>query len=37
MRDLEENILSSLTFRLPLYYKYVDDIILSAPEEEIHN
>jgi len=37
MQDLEENILNSLNSRPPLYYRYVDDIILSAPENEIHN
>jgi len=39
MQDLEESILNSLNIRPPLYYRYVDDIILSAPEEEayIHN
>jgi len=37
MQDLEENILNSLNIRFPLYYRHVDDIILSATEEEIHN
>jgi len=37
MQDLEENILNSLNSRPPLYYRYVDDIILSASEDEIHN
>jgi len=37
MRDLEDNILNSLTIQPILYYRYVDDIILSTYEEEIHN
>jgi len=37
MQDLKENILNSLNIRLPMYYRYMDDIILSAPEDEIHN
>jgi len=36
MRDLEENVLNSLNFRPVLYYRYVDDILLLASEEEIH-
>jgi len=35
MRDLEENILNSLNIRPILYYRYVDDIILTAPKDEI--
>jgi len=34
---LEENILNSLNIKSILYYRYVDDIIISAPEEEIHD
>jgi len=37
MQDLEESILNSLNIHPSQYYWYVDDIILSAPEEEIHN
>jgi len=37
MRDLEENILNSLNIRPILYYRYVDDIILSTYEEKIHS
>jgi len=36
MRDLEEHVLNSLNIRPSLYYRYVDDIILTAPKEEIH-
>jgi len=36
MRDLEENVLNSLNLRPVLYYRYVDDILLSASKEEIH-
>jgi len=35
MCDLEEYILKSLHIK-PTLYRYVDDIIISAPEEEIH-
>jgi len=35
MRDLEEQILNSLDTRPIVYYRYVDDIILSAPKDEI--
>jgi len=37
MRDLEELILNSLDIRPTLYYRYVDDIILSAPKDEIQS
>jgi len=37
MCDLEENILNSLNVKPILYYRYVDDIIISATEEEIHD
>jgi len=36
MRDLEENVLNSLNIWPVLYYRYVDDILLSAAKEEIH-
>jgi len=35
MRDLEEHILNALDRRPTLYYRYVDDIILSAPKDRI--
>jgi len=35
MRDLEEHILNSLDIRPILYYRYVDDIILSVPKDDI--
>ena len=31
MQDLECKAIKNLTFHLPLYYRYVDDIILAAP------
>jgi len=37
MQDLKEDILNSLNIRPLLYYRYIDDIILSALEEENHN
>jgi len=37
MCDLEENILNSLNIKPILYYRYVDDIIISASKEEIHD
>jgi len=37
MRDLEDNVLNALNIQPILYYRYVDDIILSTYEEEIHN
>jgi len=36
MWDLEEYVLNSLNIRSTLYYRYIDDIILAAPKEEIH-
>jgi len=35
MRDLEENVLNALNIRPVLYYRYIDDILLSASKEEI--
>jgi len=29
MYDLEESVLKSINLRLPLYFRYVDDIILA--------
>jgi len=37
MQDLEEYIIKNLIVRPILYFRYVDDIILSAPENEIQN
>jgi len=36
MRDLEENVLNTLNIQPILYYRYVDDILLSTSKEEIH-
>jgi len=35
MRDLEEQVLNSLDVRPALYFRYVDDIILAVPHDEI--
>jgi len=37
MRDLEDKVLNSLSTQPIFYYRYVDDIILSTYEEEIHS
>jgi len=37
MRDLEDNVLNTLNIRPIIYYRYVDDILLSAPREEIYD
>jgi len=36
MRDLEENVLNALNIRPVIYYRYIDDILLSATKEEIY-
>ena len=35
MDDLEKQCIPSLPFRLPFYFRYVDDIITAVPAEEI--
>jgi len=35
MQDLERKALDSINLKLPLYYRYVDDIILAAPSNKI--
>jgi len=35
MRDLEESILNRFESIIPLYYRYVDDIIMAAPIDKI--
>jgi len=37
MQDLEEHVLSSLKIKLSIYYRYVDDILLAAPEDDIND
>jgi len=37
MQDLETETLNKLTYVKPVYYRYVDDILLAAPENEIEN
>jgi len=36
-QDLEEKALSKMYFNIPFYFRYVDDIILSAPIDQISN
>ena len=35
MDDLEKQCIASLPFRLPFYFRYVDDIITAVPADEI--
>ncbi|XP_020296216.1 uncharacterized protein LOC109861110 [Pseudomyrmex gracilis] len=35
LQDLELKALNTLKFNIPLYYKYVDDIILSFPKDKL--
>jgi len=37
MQDLEKHVLSSLKIKLPIYYRYVDDNLLAAPEDDIND
>ena len=37
IQDLEKNIFSNLTVHISFYYRYVDDIVLAAPKDEINN
>jgi len=37
MQDLEVHILNSLNYSLPIYYRYVDDILLAAQENDIQH
>jgi len=37
MCNLEESVFNTLKLRLPLYYRYVDDIVLTTPKIEVHN
>jgi len=34
MEDLEAKALNSISFQLPLYYRYVDDIMLAVPRNK---
>jgi len=34
MEDLETNALNNISFRLPFYYRYVDDIMLAVPHNK---
>jgi len=35
MQDLENNVLNSVDFPIPIFYRYVDDILLAVPVEKI--
>jgi len=35
MRDLEDNVLNSLSIQPIMYYRYVDDILLSTRDEQV--
>ena len=35
MQDLEQIVLNSLNFDIPLYLRYVDDIILALPRNKV--
>jgi len=35
MRDLEDNVLNSLSIQPIIYYQYADDILLSSRDEEV--
>jgi len=37
LQDLEEKALQTINCDIPFYYRYVDDILLSAPEDQISN
>jgi len=37
MRDLETEALNKLKYIVPIYYRYVDDILLASPDCEIIN
>jgi len=37
MQDLEEQVLSCLKTKLPFYFRYVDDILLTAPRDDIND
>jgi len=35
MQDLENSVLNTVKFPIPIFYRYVDDILLAVPEEKI--
>jgi len=37
MQDLEEKALNNLNIDFPIYYRYVDDILMLVPEDKVHN
>jgi len=37
MQDIEREAMNRLSFTTPIYYRYVDDILLAVPRTEINN
>jgi len=37
LRDIEEEAFSLLPFHVPIYFRYVDDILIATPPEEMNN
>jgi len=37
MQDLEENVLKSLNLSILFYYRYVDDIVFAAQDNDIRH
>lgn len=37
LQDLEEKVLNSIGLNLPMYYRYVDDIVLTTSKNQILN
>jgi len=37
LRDLETKALKTLPFSIPIYFRYVDDILLAAPDDQLFN
>lgn len=37
MEDLEEKVISELPFKLPFFYRYVDDCITAVPQDKIND
>jgi len=35
MRDLEKKALANLSFEIPIYFRYVDDIIIATPSDKL--
>jgi len=37
LRDIEERVFNVIPFHIPIYYRYVDDILIATPLEEMYN